>query len=387
MENLFWTIIGLILGILSQVLIKGTIWEMSFIQNWRRRREQKQINKILEQNRMGLTLGSLRIERVMAQKFSHPLTSNDIECFFDPEQRELPPDLQELEFTYLPQIYHQLISQGRTIDENDLYGLKSIRIERPQEHGQRRNKPEFTFEPTNFKHYIMLNESLDKPLLPEINSENVTIRERYNLDLPIFHWSDLKEIPVYQWFATCTGVIAKNNQLVIAVRSEMQAIINTTGGSSWHRASLSCAEGMVRDIDSVTPPPVENPSPFETAFRSLEDELGLHRGEHFKESEVKLIGLGYDKKRCQPIGIFNLELKDLGFIDVYKCWEFAKDRHENKTLMPIAVEPRSMADLLLGRHTFDKKPIRLFSNHQQIGALLIAIHRLGLDSIEDALTI
>jgi hypothetical protein len=195
----------------------------------------------------------------------------------------------------------------------------------------------------------------------------------------------VKKIPFHQWFATGVGVITNDNLLVIAIRSEMQAITELSGADSWYRASLSCAEGMLRPVDSVSLSPVETPSPFATAFRALNDELGLKTGEHYIESQVKLIGMGYDKKRCQPVGIFYLELQEMGFLDVYNCWQTAKDRHENMALMPIAVETKSMVDLLLGKTTYNAKPVRLFSNHQQLGTLLVAFQRLGVKPLIDAL--
>jgi hypothetical protein len=385
-NNLFWTLVGCVLGMLTQWFIKGTFWDTKFARGWLLRRQQEKLNAILSKSRLDLTVGSFRIEQIMAQVFEPPLSSSDIECQFEPQQRVLPADLQELEFSYYPERKFRLESQGRIVDDNELYSLKSIRIARPQQQGRRRNQPELVFEPTYFRYYLMTNHSLDDLLLPGLEGGPVSIRQRHNLDLSSFQWSDVKKIPLHQWFATVTGVITSNNQLVIPIRSEMQAIHEPAGGSTWHRASLSCAEGMLRPTDSKTPPPVETPSPFETVFRALEDELGLKRGEHYTEPQVKLIGIGYDKKRCQPIGIFCLELEKPGFLDVYNCWKMAKDRHENMTLMPVAMEPKSVANLLLGRLTYEKRPVHLFSNHQKIGTLLVAFHRLGVKALTDALS-
>ncbi len=380
-ENALW----FILGVLAQWFIGVSFWDTKFVRAWRSRRQQEKLNEVLSKSRSSLTVGTLQINQMMPQIFEPPLTSSDVKCRFEPRARSLPPDLQELEFSYLPKQVSQLRSQGRAVDFNDLYGLKSIRIERPQQQGRRRNRPELVFEPTNFKYYLMTNECLDIPLLPELTGDPVSIRQRYELDLSDFQWSDVDRIPIHQWFATVTGVVTSDNQLVVSIRSSMQVIRELTGGAAWHRASLSCAEGMLRPVDSTTPPPVETPSPFATAFRALDDELGLKHGEHYVESQVKLLGIGYDKKRCQPVGVFYLELENLGFLDVYNCWEKAKDRHENMTLIPVAAEPKSVAELLLGKLTYKERPVRLFSNHQQLGVLLVAFYRLGVKPIADAL--
>mgnify|MGYP006297041337 FL=1 len=373
-EELLWTLIGWILGVLTQWFIKGTFWDTDFVQGRLLRRQQEKLNAILSRSRLDLIVGSLKIEQIMAQIFESPLGSSDIECRFEPRPRALPADLQELEFSFYPRLEAQLKAQGKTVDDNQLYGLRAVRIERPQQQGRRHNRPELVFEPTRFRYYLMINSSLDSPLLPELEGNPTSIQQRYNLALSNFQWSDVKEIPIHQWFATVTGVITNDNQLVIAIRSEMQNISDSAGGDAWHRASLSCAEGMLRPTDSKTPLPVETPSPFKTVFRALGDELGLKLGKHYMEQQVKFIALGYDKKRCQPVGVFYLELEGLGFLDVYNSWEMAKDRHENMTLMPVAVEPKSVANLLLGKITYDKKPVRLFSNHQQMGTLLVAFH-------------
>ena len=115
----------------------------------------------------------------------------------------------------------------------------------------------------------------------------------------------------------------------------MQAVTNIAGGERWHRATGSCAEGMLRPVDSSSLK-AESPSPFETSFRSLKDELGLVLGEHYTKRQVKLVGIAYDKQRCQPFAIFYLKLEHLGFLDVLQHWTTSKDRQENKALMPVA---------------------------------------------------
>lgn len=387
-ENLFWTLLGVILGILGQWFVKETFWSTKFVKSWQQRRQQKKLDETLSKSRSDLTVGSLSIKQITFLPFRPPLAHRDITTRLELQARKLPADLQALEFSHLPKRESMLKSQGKTVDFNDGYSLKSIRIERPQRQGgERHNRPELVFEPTNFRYYLMTNDCLDDLLLPQLTGDFISIRQRYRLDFSSFQWTDIEKIPLHQWFMTVTGVITSDNMLVIPIRSKMQAISEDAGGDTWHRASLSCGEGMLRPIDSTTSPSrIKMPSPFETVFRALEDELGLNCGEHYIKSQVKLLGIGYDKKRSQPVGVFCLKLETLGFPDVCDCWETAKDKHENLILRPVAIGPEPMAELLLGKLSYSGKPVRLFSNQQELGALLVGFHRLGIRSLTDALT-
>lgn len=382
-ENLMWFILGLI----ANFVVGVNLWNTKFMKGLQARREQERISKILSQSHSALIVNSLRIEQIMAQVFETPLEVNDIVCSFDPQSRTLPEGLQDLELSYLPKRIALLRRQGRTVDDNALYGLKSISIERPQIEGKRRNRPNLVFEPTFYRYYLMCNESLDDPLLQEPDGDLVSIRQRHNIYLQDFQWSDVQKIPLHQHFATTTAVVTADDQLVIPIRSQMQATAIQSRGDTWHSASLSCAEGMERSADSSTPLPVETPSPFMTVFRALYRELGINRGDHYLESHVKLLSMAYDKKRCQPLGVFFLKLEKLSFADIFnETYPNAPDRHENMTLIPIACETKSIANLLLGKtlHT-DGKPVRMFSNHQQIGTLLVGFHLFGVKSFTDAL--
>jgi hypothetical protein len=115
---------------------------------------------------------------------------------------------------------------------------------------------------------------LDSPLL-EREGQSLTIRENYLKDLGSFEWSKLKDVPFHMWFATTTGVITADNQLVVSIRSGMQAVSTPDLPPNTLAAAMSCAEGMLRPSDAYGG--IESqPSPFITACRSLQDELGLN---------------------------------------------------------------------------------------------------------------
>jgi hypothetical protein len=72
-------------------------------------------------------------------------------------------------------------------------------------------------------------------------------------------------------------------------------------------------------------------------------------------------------------------------MDVYSSWQTAKDRQENIELLPISVTSRDLAMLLRGDTSWRSRPVRLFSNHQQLGILVAGLHLLGARALSDAL--
>lgn len=375
-----------LLGVLAKWLIRGSVWDSAWMKARRARAQQTRLTDLLMAEADSIRVGSLEIKQMMAQVFVPGVSVEQVDCTWEPLPLKLAPELAQLEFSYLPRKLEQLRAQGKTVDLNDGYALKSVRISRPQVsllHSpvERHNRPAFTFYPTNFKYYLMLNDALDLPILEKADS----IRARFIPSLRAFEWSELPDLPIHSWMGTVCAVLTPSHQLVLALRSGLQAITDRQEPYHFWRAAMSCAEGMLRPKDSLSPPPAETPSPFLTAFRALEDELGLRKGEHYLEREVKLIGLAFDKKRCQPVAVFLLELPGTDFKGVVECWQTAKDRQENAALIPIAVEPKALADLLTGKHKHDGKPVLLFSNHQELGVLLTGLYISGAPGMRRAL--
>lgn len=380
-ENLLFTALGWLLGYFTP----SSFWEHRWVKDIGARKQHRSLEKLLNAMRNRIVVGRFTIDNFSAvQVFDKPLSIHEVASTFTEVKRELPPDVLRLQEIYVPHRVAELKNSGLTVDFNDTYSLRAIRIERPQEAGIRRNRPVFCFEPSNFKYYIGVNEILDEPLLDFKEGAN-TIRARYLGEYSSFEWSELGSIPIHMWFATVTAVIA-GGQLVVAIRSGMQSITDGVDGSHerW-RGAMSCAEGMLRPVDSRTRYPHEEPSPFSTALRGLEDELGLKSGSHFTESDVQFLGLGFDTKRFQPVGVFLLEIRNMGFMDVYESWQSAKDRQENKTLIGVPVTSQDLAELMLGQVQYEGRPVHLFSNHQQLGAFLTASHVLGAPAMTTAL--
>lgn len=377
MASLFWFALGLV----AKYLIRGSFWDSALYRRWKARRSTALLARRIPSSQTTIHLGGLTIEHMSLLMFRGGLGSGDVQCAFRKERRAWPEEVAELEFSYLPRRLALLRESGRTADLNETYSLHSLRITRPQTMlGDRSNRPVLEFEPSNFARYLTGNDALDKPLL---DGGRRTIRESYQLELEQFDWSQLPGLPVDPWFATVTAVITRDHQLVIALRSGMQAIRDKEHAKSW-RASMSTAEGMLRPRDSTTPTPIETPSPFCTAIRALDHELGLQNGRHFMERDIGLIALGFDVKRLQPVGIFTITVA-MDFIDVHSCWTQASDRHENAAVIPVPFEARAMARLLRGELQYEGKPVTLFSNHQEIGAFATAIASFGLSPLENEL--
>jgi hypothetical protein len=310
-----------------------------------------------------------------------------VKCSYEAAARELPDFLQDLETTYLTKRTAMLQGQGKTVDYNDTYSLRQLRVERPQLDGtlfrERRNTVHLVFEPSNFKYNLMINEALDTSMWPDVEERYDTIRKR--LGLSGFEWSKIPDIKFHLWFSTVIGVITADHQFVVALRSGLQAIKDNNPDDSFFRASMSAAEGMLRPVDSESPPPSDLPSPFKTAERALEYELGLTAGDHYLREDIELISMCFDTHRYQPLAVFFLQLRSIGFEGVLKHWAMAHDRHENYALFPVAATAQSFALLLKDEVRYEGRRIKLFSNHQKIGATLTGIRFLGMDAMGSAL--
>lgn len=383
LEGLVWTILGWFIG----YMMPASFWDARWVRDRRTHRQQRRIESLLRAAVGHLQVGSFRINRFASvHVFEPPLARTEVECSFEDVCSELPSDLRELENSFLPQRIAELQDAGRTVDLNERYALHGLRVERPQVGGRRRNRPVLVFRPSNFKHYLMMNDALDLPLLPHCG-KLASIRERYLSESVPFDWRQLDAVPVHAQFGTVTAVVTGDNQLVVAIRGQMQAIAaRQLPPSDVSHAAMSCAEGMLRPVDSMVPPPREEPNPFVTSARSLEDELGLRAGTHFAEDDIRLLGIGFDTLRFQPVGVFLLQLKSHSFMDIHSLWLTAKDRQENAELIPMAVTTQQLAALLRGQVTWRDRPVQMFSNQQQFGLLLAGLHLLGARAVADALS-
>ena len=194
-------------------------------------------------------------------------------------------------------------------------------------------------------------------------------------DFSAFRWDMVESLPIPQRFATCTALLIGSAQggreLVVPVRSR-QNFVSADGTQDleegW-QCSMSCAEGMLNPDDSDGTN--DRPNPFLTSARALSEELGLVAGEHFDPSEIRMLALGYDSNRCQPVGVFSVEADGLDIDRVRQRWKQARDRAESVKIQNVPLAPEPFLAFLRGRYKIDSKPARLFSNHQLLGASFV----------------
>lgn len=378
-------LIAALLGALVQFFVPVNYWGTEFYKKRMRRKDLDAIARALRHSDSSFVVGDYEVPEMSVLPLLHGLHRDDMTCRFVPDAKRLPETVEALKHTYLPEYEEEQRARNRTIDYNDTYGLRGIRVRRPQSEADlwrdRRNTIECLFEPSNFKFNLIANEALDKKLIVD-QGKAVTVRE--HLGLAGFDWASLPEIPIHMWFSTVTGVRTSDDKFVVAIRSGLQLIGAESGLSDSVRASMSAAEGMLRPVDSLTLLPQELPSPFKTSERSIQKELGLVPGEHYMSSDLELIGMCFDTQRYQPLGVFYIALP-VPFSVVLEAWKVADDHHENSALLPIGVGANEFADLLQGKVRRNDLRVELFSNHQRVGVLLTACRVFGFRLMRDIL--
>ena len=282
----------------------------------------------------------------------------------------------------------RLKKDGRAVTINKGYGGLKLVIDKFQVEGKldRIRRPRITFEMADYRHQIVFSNRIDARDSLSVDDRSMSIREYLRdyigIDFDNFSWGDMERIPFPQRFANGVSVVVKGtggdnrSGLVVGIRAEQSAVRNVTQRASTLACTVSCAEGMLRPDDAR---PDGTPSPILTAARALEEELGLLRGEDFQIEQVKLIAVGYDIERCQPVASHLLQLPDLSIDDIRKKWRLAKDRSEHNFLEFMPLTHESFDFFMSDKQLFRGKYLSLFSNHQRFVAATFASYWFGLD--------
>jgi len=328
--------------------------------------------------------------------FDPPLTRYDIEREMG-MARELPGELKRY-FTpeNIKAYKDKLIRErpGRGGEGLNGYGLQSILFNKVQRDGQpgKVGRPVFVFEFANWDHHLMFAERMKEEGLIQHDGNRMSIEDYcvqvYGISFLDFDWSFVEKIPFPQRFSTTLGLIVPRDHkqpelgrcLVIGLRSKQSHTQNPNLDDSVWPVNMSCAEGMLRPDDADCSSEKAGsvpPSPFNTVCRALgkKDELGLADGD-FAKDDVRLVAIGYDTQRCQPLAVFMLELDRLDFNDVRARWDDALEKHENRTLFAVPVgNPEEYRRFLRGEMGFEfqgkTKRAKLFSNHQEFAAAVV----------------
>lgn len=228
---------------------------------------------------------------------------------------------------------------GITFDDNGAYALRRIDVSRREGmSGQREPVYTLVLEPTSYYDTFFPNAFLDKRYNLMETGKARPLREWLGLEREKLHVDMLDDLMMCQFkIATTTLVITRDNYLLCSVRSRRQAVARAANDDVLP-VHASTAEGMYR---SRTKPAMSDRigfdgrlSPFATAWRSLEDELGLEP-RHYDPDTLHCLGYFMDTLRAQPLFVFRLDL-DLDLEQVFGVMETApKDVHENQALFAV----------------------------------------------------
>ena len=323
-----------------------------------------------------------KIEKMpLIEFFDDPLLKADVLTEIE-AGKTIPSELEEYYSQNLTKLVDEKLNQGKALTNGKGYSLKRIIIQKDaMTQGGRKIRPHLVFEPAEYFQQLMFSERLDTPNL--INNSN-TIRDLLQVDFKTFDWPMIEEISIPQRFANVVGLILPISHdnpddlcMVVAIRSN-QALVSANDDKSYYQASMSCAEGMLRPDDAEYGKSDRYPpSPFNTAIRALKEELNVNMGQHFLEKDVEMLSLAYDSNRCQPVAVFKVQTHLLSFEELVTNWLRAKDRNENRDILPLMLNKSEFTQFLNGEIYYDGKPIKMFSNHQLLGACVVGKHYLG----------
>ena len=311
------------------------------------------------------------------------ITYEDVDSSYDEKQIPYPESIQTLFEKRIPEIRRDAIQNGRTFDNNPSYQLRGVAVERPfdEHHTTRKRKYILKMFPTDYEHFVYPNSRLSEEVYDDRIDSKVELRKLCDLDKDAIRFDNLEEKPFHFKVGTGLAFITNDGYLISTVRSNRQLIV--PGDEKSIRLHLSTAEGMLKG-DLIK----EKPNPFYTAYRSLDDELGLKMEEDIRISDIKSTGFYLDTMRAQPFFSFILKHGNLTAEDVFDRWKRSpKDKHENKYVLALEFSPENISKLFKGcefgsinylvpdidADDFNKnylsKPFVLASNHAEIGYL------------------
>lgn len=333
-------------------------------------------------------VGNLLIPKIAKyQRFNPPLGPSDIKTTLVPS-KTLPEPLKLYYDENVDTFVSDLRKRRKSVEINKGYSLHAVQIDKIQIDGVRGRMhiPSFEFEATDYTFQIAFGERINLAAAISWNNRTWSIRdyieEFHGVSFEHFDWSTIFEVPIPQRFANVVGVVcnfsnsdpSKGKALVCALRSKAMAVSSDAIENDTWLATMSCAEGMLRPDDAYFTDGAA-PSPFQTAKRALQTELGLQPGVHFSEIDLRMLALAYDSNRCQPVACFLVELQNLDYEMIENLWNTgAEDNNESPAIFPVPLNPSALSSLLRGDFLWGNRPVLMFSNHQQIGLLSVAQH-------------
>jgi transcriptional regulator with XRE-family HTH domain len=262
-------------------------------------------------------------------------------------------------------------ARTRPLSNDPSFALAGIAIDRRRPEGVWKCTYVLRVRPCTYYDFLWPNTCLDDSIV--LRGGITTLRAEFGLSSPRLCAIDSIRVATLKLGAGVV-VVTKDKFAVVSMRSLDKAI--APGG--YH---LAVADGMLKpDVGDTCPV-----FPFAVATRGLNHELGLVVNTNcpgnydYGESDLKCLGIVLDTLRIQPMLFFYLATK-LKFSEVYARWQGARDRPENRNLIPIQWTRENAQKLVRGiiqgaiPGAGGSAPLELraSSNHAQAGFALAA---------------
>jgi len=300
-----------------------------------------------------------------------------------------PPEWEQLKATLLRDLQAEAKRRGRLFQNGEKLDMRRVKVQR-----DRLRRPDaptiyhIDLAKTEYFKFATMSNALDLDVsayLPKASGR--TLREiwsQYNVrELP-----DLADLPAPACIGTVTVVVAEQDYLVCMLRGRAHFQVGASSvpvssgkpageGSELRRRVHFVGEGMLpidRAMDG-------SPSPHETAYRGLCEELGFSREDVLNDPprlELKQLGLFLDARRWQPVFCY-LAFARITFEQVIQRASAAKDSFETPEAIARewSIRNKDTRNLLIG--TDDR--YRLASNHAEVALLLSLLYKDGVSEV------
>lgn len=292
-------------------------------------------------------------------------TQEDIWCEYSERETLLfPKELQPIMERIINEEKEKSREHGRTYDDNPLYRLVKVKLERPVVAGikERKQKLILFLGPTSFYPYSALNLSLDKVMLRDRHGKTISLREKYLKGVNLRYAGCLQYLKLPNPLGVALAVVTNDNYILLQRRSSMVCM-------GPERYTVGAAELMIRGIDVTEK---GNPSPFVTAKRCIKDELRIN----IKEEDVKFLifGMRLDYLQPQLLGIVKL---CMNADEAIKIAESARDRWEGN-IFKVEFSINALKNYLLLEET-------KMSTTAKLTIIFALINKYGFEEIDKEL--
>jgi len=248
-----------------------------------------------------------------------------IECYYNPNEENLPPDLLERK--------KQIQQQEKEKEQRGLqyrwngrrYSLERFTIGRTEM--EENLRLQLHFRASDYHTFLATNMSLDKKASDE---DSITLHQKYLQEVdwrkPVKFFSNA--------FGINLAVITSDRYLIIAQRSEFV-------GSRPGQFGASVNEGLSRDLDRSDRS--DAPDIYRCAIRGTMEELGIG----LRRSDICFLSFGVDTQYCQW-GLLGMARTDQRMEQISRMrGAGVKDKWESSKLHPVPFEVDAVVRFVL----------------------------------------